>query len=87
MSNFTIYSTATCTYCKQAKALLTKKGLTYTEVILTHDNMDNFKKITNNASTVPQIFYHEANLTKHIGGYTDLVPFLEGWWPDAKEGI
>ena len=31
MKNVSIYSTATCTYCKQAKDLLTEKGIAYSE--------------------------------------------------------
>lgn len=80
---FTIYSTETCTYCKQAKALLDRKGLAYTEVTLNADNLDEFSKKTNGAKTVPQIFYHDGDTTKHIGGYSDLMPFVEAWWPDV----
>jgi glutaredoxin 3 len=37
MKNVTIYSTPSCTYCKQAKAFMTSKGIAYTEVNVAAD--------------------------------------------------
>lgn len=82
MIMFNIYTRENCTYCTQAKALLERKGLEYIEIPLTSDNVNEFTKLTNNAKTVPQIFYIEGVNTTHIGGYDKLVPFVEAWWPN-----
>ncbi len=52
-----IYTTTYCPYCVKAKALLTKKGISYTEVLVD----DEIKKQamierTGGARSVPQIF-------------------------------
>jgi glutaredoxin len=82
---FTVWSRPDCKFCDAAKALLTRKGLSYTELPLTKDTADTFKLLTNNATKVPQVFYHpgQGEPTKHIGGFTDLEPFVEAWWPDT----
>lgn len=79
---FTIYTRSNCSYCVSAKALLDRKGLQYTEIAVTADNIKEFQEKTNNAKTVPQIFYYD----KLIGGYTDLVPFVEEWWDNVEQG-
>lgn len=70
MQNITVYSKGYCPYCKAAKSLLSKKGLSYTEVDV-QKNADNLKEMLtrSNRRTVPQIFFGD----KHIGGFDDLV--------------
>lgn len=83
---FTIYTRSNCTYCDQAKALLKRKGLEWTEIELTNDTFEEFKRKTNGAKTVPQVFYHtDKDNTIFIGGFDKLNWFIESWWDDKKE--
>ena len=68
-NNITIYSSTHCPYCVRAKALLTKKGVEFTEILV--DGNDALREEIIEKSqrrTVPQIFIHG----KHIGGCDDL---------------
>ena len=66
----TLYTKDYCPYCKRAKALLTSKGVTFTDYEVTEDP----KKFTemlarsNGGRTVPQIFIGDV----HVGGASDL---------------
>lgn len=70
MANVTIYTREMCGYCARAKALLDKKGVTYTE----HDASDSpvlrkeMMERAPGASTFPQIFINDF----HVGGCDDL---------------
>lgn len=69
MAQVTIYTTKTCPYCIQAKALLSKKNIPYTEIPV--DNDPDLREKVQGLSglrTVPQIFIDE----KSIGGYDAL---------------
>lgn len=70
--NIIIYSTPVCPYCTLAKNLLTRKGLTFTEidVLAPEDRLALIEK-AGGRKTVPQIFINGT----HIGGYDDLVSF------------
>lgn len=65
-----LYTKDYCPYCKQAKALLTSKGVTFTEYEVADDpeKFSEMIKRSNGGRTVPQIFIGET----HIGGATDL---------------
>ncbi|MBN9343611.1 MAG: glutaredoxin 3 [Caedibacter sp. 38-128] len=67
-----IYSTRVCPYCTLAKNLLTRKGLTFTEIDVS-DPQDRLALIEKSGGrkTVPQIFINNI----HIGGYDDLASF------------
>ena len=79
---FTIYSKPQCPYCDQAKALLTSKGLAYTELVLdvgqvkdpakTYTTVAALKQRVPTAQTVPQIFKDD----EHIGGFDNLKRIL-----------
>jgi glutaredoxin 3 len=65
-----IYTTLLCPYCHRAKALLKRKGVTFTEIDV---GMDAQKRAEMTARahgrhTVPQIFIGE----RHVGGCDDL---------------
>jgi glutaredoxin len=75
---FTIYSRPNCSYCDQAKALLKRKGLEYTEIEVNAETLATFQEKTQGARTVPQVFYYE----KLIGGYDQLSALAEEWWND-----
>lgn len=80
--NLIIYSQPNCTYCDQAKALMSSKKIVYTELILnvgqkqiegkTYVPVQHLKDKAPNARTVPQIFDGKI----HIGGFPELQKFL-----------
>ena len=65
-----IYTKDYCPYCADAKALLTKKGVNFTEIDISAEptRRDEMIKLANGRTTVPQIFISGA----HIGGCDDL---------------
>ena len=65
-----IYTTRYCSYCRAAKALLTRKGAAFTEIDLGRDRERRREMIerANGGMTVPQIFI--GNL--HVGGSDEL---------------
>jgi glutaredoxin 3 len=68
MPPVTIYTKSWCPYCADAKALLQKKGVKFTEVPVKSqaEQVEMAKKA--GRSTVPQIWIGE----KHVGGCDDL---------------
>lgn len=70
-SHIVIYTKDYCPYCKAAKALLTQKGVTYTNIEISDDTAKRAEMIERSGgrTTVPQIFIGEL----HVGGYTDLA--------------
>lgn len=80
---FTIYSQENCTYCDQAKKLITTKGHEYVELLLnvgqkqvegkTYVPLAVLKARLPTAKSVPQIFYKDH----HIGGFTEIKEYLK----------
>lgn len=70
MSKIEIYTTATCPYCRRAKALLAEKGAAFEEIGVDGDPAAREKMMVraNGRHTVPQIFIDG----RHIGGCDDL---------------
>jgi glutaredoxin 3 len=70
MPRIDIYTTRYCGYCRSAKALLTRKGLTFSEIDVTGDQEGRSQMVqrANGRMTVPQIFVGAT----HVGGYDDL---------------
>ncbi len=69
MADVVIYSTATCPYCIRAKALLTKKGVSYQDIRV--DQQPELRRemmVRSGRHTVPQIFIGD----QHVGGCDDL---------------
>ena len=65
-----IYTTRYCPYCNAAKALLKRKGVTYSEIDVSRD-MDRRSEMIHRANgrmTVPQIFIGAV----HVGGSDEL---------------
>ncbi len=65
-----VYATLLCPYCHRAKALLRKKGVTFTEVDVGMD-VEKRAEMTKRAHgryTVPQIFVGDT----HVGGCDEL---------------
>jgi glutaredoxin 3 len=70
-----IYTTPYCPYCLDAKALLMKKNVAFTEFDVSSDRDLKAKMVerANGGTTVPQIFIGAT----HVGGCDDLYE-LEG---------
>lgn len=70
MAPVEIYTTRYCPYCVQAKALLKRKGVAFTEIDVGHDweRREEMVERANGRMTVPQIFVG----TTHVGGCDDL---------------
>ena len=70
MSPVEIYTTRFCPYCSAAKALLKRKGVSYSEIDISSD-FERRKEMVQRANgrmTVPQIFIG----TTHVGGSDEL---------------
>lgn len=65
-----IYTTRFCPYCTAAKALLTRKGVTYSEINLSNEfgRRDEMIARAHGRMTVPQIFIGKT----HVGGSDEL---------------
>jgi glutaredoxin 3 len=70
MARIEIYTTRACPYCRSAKALLTRKDLTFSEIDVTGDQQGRSQMVqrANGRMTVPQIFIGAT----HVGGFDDL---------------
>lgn len=79
---FVIYSKPGCSYCEQAKNVLSEAGLNYNELILdvgqvkdpskTYTTVPQLKQRVPDARTVPQIFHGD----QLIGGFEALKHYL-----------
>jgi glutaredoxin 3 len=65
-----IYTSPFCGYCHAAKRLLTRKGVSFTEIDVTVQPEKRAEMVTrsNGGRTVPQIFIDG----RHVGGCDDL---------------
>lgn len=65
-----VYTTDYCPYCDQAKALLTRKGVSFEEIDVTGDDEARIELVQRSGGlrTVPQIFIGDV----HVGGYDRL---------------
>lgn len=70
MVQVTIYTKDYCPYCVRAKGLLTRKGVAFKEIDITHDEKLQAEMIEKSGGrrTVPQIFING----KSVGGSDDL---------------
>ncbi len=66
----TVYGNQSCPYCGAARMLLTKKGVTFRDVLVGEDQalLDEMTRKSGSRS-VPQIFIDET----HVGGFDALV--------------
>ncbi len=69
--NVEIYTKWGCPYCSRARALLSSKGVTYTEYDITMGGPKRAEMLERapGSSTVPQIFINGT----HVGGSDDLA--------------
>lgn len=69
MATVTLYTTAICPFCVNAKQLLRGKGVDYEEVRVDRDPALREKMMADSGQrTVPQIWVGET----HVGGFTEL---------------
>lgn len=70
MARVEIYTTRFCGYCRSAKALLDRKGVTFSEIDVTgdHERRSQMVQRANGRMTVPQIFIGAT----HVGGCDEL---------------
>ena len=70
MNKITVYTTEPCGFCRQAKALLSKRGLSYDEINLAM-NADGRAKLAQRTGmmTFPQVIIGDHV----VGGFTELL--------------
>jgi glutaredoxin 3 len=70
MARVEIYTTRFCGYCQSAKALLSRKGVAFSEIDVTGDREGRSRMVerANGRMTVPQIFIGAT----HVGGSDEL---------------
>jgi glutaredoxin 3 len=69
-ANVTVYTTSFCPYCVQAKALLKKKSVPFTEIdVESRPELRTWLIDRSKQRTVPQIFVNGQPL----GGFTDIA--------------
>lgn len=73
---FFISSKEQCKYCHLAKIAMTQRDIGYIESVLNEDGLQTLKD--KGYLTVPQIWHGE----QHIGGFTELVKYLEEHFPE-----
>ena len=66
----TVYGNQTCPYCGAARMLLTKKGISFNDVLVTKDDalLDEMMERSGSRS-VPQVFIGDI----HVGGFDALL--------------
>ena len=69
-ANIEIYTWSSCPFCIRAKALLTKKGVDFTEycIVGDEDARDKMAQRGDGKRSVPQVFIND----RHVGGCDDL---------------
>ena len=70
MKKITVYTTEPCAFCRQAKALLAKRGLPYDEINLEMDAVGRAELAARTGMmTFPQVIIGE----ELVGGFTELA--------------
>jgi glutaredoxin 3 len=68
MKEITLYTTDFCSFCERTKALLRKRGLSYTEVNLSRDHETRAELAARSGlMTFPQVFVDDVL----VGGYRE----------------
>ena len=84
-ANVEIYTWSTCPFCIRAKALLSKKGVKFTEYCIDGDNQarEAMAQRANGRKSLPQIFIDN----QHVGGCDDLYALDKSGRLDALLSI
>lgn len=85
MATIEIYTTLSCPYCVGAKDLLTRKGVSFSEIRIegNPEKMADAKKRSGGRMTVPQIFIDNV----HVGGYDELKALDQAGKLDSMIGV
>jgi glutaredoxin 3 len=85
MAEVELYTTPFCPYCVRARALLHRKGVTFTDIDITEEPARRSEMVrrAGGRTSVPQIFIDG----EHIGGSDELVALDRAGKLDAKLGI
>lgn len=79
-----VYTTATCPFCTAARALLSSKGVTWTELPIDGDATKRAEMMERSGRrTVPQIFIGDH----HVGGFDDLNALNQSGQLDGLLGL
>ncbi|HEV8680648.1 MAG TPA: glutaredoxin 3 [Stellaceae bacterium] len=80
-----MYATMWCPYCARARALLKKKGVTFTEIDIDEEprRRQEMVRRAGGRTSVPQIFIDG----EHIGGSDEMAALDRAGRLDAKLGI
>ena len=70
--SITIYTKTDCKWCDLLKALLKRKNIDYTQIVISLDDFEDFKQ-KHNVTTLPQLYHGE----KLIGGYSSVLNILK----------
>tara|TARA_R110000824_G_scaffold401131_1_gene610800 strand:- start:186 stop:428 length:243 start_codon:yes stop_codon:yes gene_type:complete len=78
MGKYTMWAKSECHYCQRAQALFLEKKLTH-DIVLVDQNKDLLQEVQQrfNWSTVPVIVEKKDNVEIFVGGFADLVDYLE----------
>jgi glutaredoxin len=78
MGKYVVWAKSECSYCQRAQALLLEKGLPH-NIILVDQAQALLQEVQQkfNWSTVPVIVEEKNNVEIFVGGFTDLVEYLE----------
>ena len=69
MAAVVVYSAGYCAYCERAKALLERKAVPFTEIMVDQDPARRAEMVQRTGRrTVPQIFIGET----HVGGFDEI---------------
>jgi glutaredoxin 3 len=84
MAEVELYTTPFCPYCTRARALLSRKGVAFTDIDITEEPSRRAEMIrrAGGRTSVPQIFI----AGEHIGGSDELVALDRAGELDAKLG-
>jgi glutaredoxin len=75
---FVIYGKDNCFFCALAQRLLIKKGFNFQYLTLGKDySKEELLDLFPTAKTVPQIVYNQDDITAYVGGYDDLITFID----------
>lgn len=76
---YILFAKDSCPYCRKAVKLLQEKGLDYSVVDFSADQVEVLSEIkkAHEWSTVPMVFARHGQDIRFIGGYTDLLEFLK----------
>ncbi len=76
---YILFVKETCPFCIKARDMLSERKIPFKEVVFQEDQLGMLEEIKDAYSwrTVPMIFYRDENKVEFVGGYTDLVEYVD----------